>query len=96
MWHAMIRYIHSTEYQKLIKNDEVYNVVKTDSNGYYSFYASQSGHYYVFLPSGSISDDKFVDIYHGGNQWPSRFIIQQDRFYTCDTYGSTYALISNH
>lgn len=89
-------FIHSTERNVLIEFDKFREVVTTDSNGYYSCYARESGYFYVFLPSGSISYDKLSDIDRGYAPWPSRFLLKQNKVYTSDTYDSVYVLISTH
>lgn len=89
-------YISSGEQNKLIKNTEMYDIVKTDSNGYYSVDAYMSGYYYMFLPSRSLTYSEVEDFYLNGGKWPSRFVIDGDKYYACDDSASAFVLISNH
>jgi uncharacterized GH25 family protein len=84
-------YISSTEKEMVI--DDFYDVVKTDSNGYYSLYAYETGYYEVFTSFKSLTKSEVEKFLIYGGEWPSRFLIDNNGYYACNSNAASYALI---
>ncbi|MDU6247340.1 hypothetical protein [Paraclostridium sordellii] len=83
-------YIESTEEKMVIK--DFYDVVKTDSNGYYSLLVYHRGYYEIFVPSKTLTRSEVEKCLLYNGEWPSRFILEDRDYHACDSNAASYAL----
>lgn len=76
------------------KTSYVYDVLTTDSKGYYSFNVSTSGYYCMYLPYDTVSSSNASKIINGTIDWPCNWIVPYDSYYLVDVRANTYVLVN--
>lgn len=84
-------YIPSSANKIVVK--DFYDVVKTNSSGYYSLTAYETGYYEVFVPFKTLTNSEVEKFLVNGGEWPSRFLLEERGYYACNSNAATYALI---